>query len=234
MEKEKFKMQRQYREQRIQQIQEARRPSKILLGFQKMIAEPDTSQEGTGEKESDRETKIDLPVNDKSGEEQNMLLQNINQNKNQILRDKLCNTRESDQIIKRSQGSLSDADTEGTFRSSYGFNENSHNFEQVTEDEESSDIESFLSSCSSVESDELDYSYQFDKKLFLRKGRGCVTVDTDTDDDDDRDSREKKRSFDIDELVTRDMLSDTDSYLTTSEEEESELEEPEEIYLHRT
>ena len=97
-----------------------------------------------------------------------------------------------------------------------------------------SDTESCVSSCSSVDSKDLHYEYQFEERSYARG----VEFSSDTSDDDGNDNNtlitgSNKRIPYRDELVTSDVYSESESENESYDDEGSELSEPEDIRLHR-
>ena len=234
MEKQKLQMQREYREGRIQAIEDARRPSKILLGFRQMVAEPDNAFEEEGASESSDE-KLDEGTSrdeDMDIEQQDQSPKDINQNR-QFIPDGL-NTRhlfKHEELDSNSEESEDDCRKDvlrarGIRTISNDYNRN------CAENDESSD--SAVSACSSVDSEELDYSYQFRKKIYKVRVRHLLDgIKTFTNfDDGDNNTRQRKRNFKTDELITSDMLTDSDADMVVCEDDDEKLFEPEEIHLH--
>ena len=246
MEKQKIQMQREYREGRIQAIQDARRPSKIFFGFKQMIAEPDNASNEDDTKKSDKISNIESLDEVSSQDEETDIEQQCLPPNDHNQNRRIIRSRPRTRGFITNAGLLSDSETSdeylrnhslrgiGTFPSDYNENQGYSN-DYCVDDDESSD--SAVSSCSSVDSVELDFGYQYSKSISNVKGRHFLDGITNITnfDDDDNNAIPRKRRFKTGELITSDMLIDSDTDLEFSaEEDDDDLFEPEEIHLHRT
>ena len=236
IEKEKLKMQREYRETRIQRIQEARRPSKLLLGFRQMVGEVD--------KDAKRPSDAIREASTSSG--------SIEKDHQDIGRQ---NTNQNEYVVQYSAGAAMNILSNNAVTDSTGgvgkhtgdyisiakdHKQNGFMYERTLDDYDSSDTESVVSSCSSVDSDDLDYNYQYDTCTYSRNYQdACRSSDDEGDYDDNGgiDELEFGRNINnscINELVMSDIYSDTDTDTDNTDDDQTATREPEEIIVHRT
>ena len=231
-EKTKLKYQREYREGRIQQIKESRRPSKVMLGFRQMIGGDDitsvahktTEQEEHSDSESSEEI---TPDTDRQITNQS---KNCSQNNLRIINNVVQRNIETDDnnMQNKSQNmrySRSSIHMEG-------------NSEITSNDLDISDTESLVSSCSSVDSNDLDYTYQYAHRqhstLSLHEALSEIDDEFESDITSEDCQLNKNNNHSLDKLVSSNIYSSSDTDTQDSDDDETDFSEPDEIILHRT
>ena len=250
IEKQKLQMQREYRAGRVQAIQDARRPSKILFGFKQMVAtaNKDTNEDDTTVTETSENKPSEESPDESSGGEDMDTERQFSKSKDHNENRRILRSRPRTRRFLRNTGLSPDSELSGDYRyrqshnyhgmdifqSDFNVNQHYPNDYCVDSDESS---DSVVSSHSSVDSEELDYSYQYNKTIYKVQRRHFLAGVTDIPifGDENSNAIQRKRKFKRDELVTRDMLTDSDTDVEFSgEDNDGGQSEPEEICLHRT
>ena len=231
-EKTKLKSQREYREGRIQQIKESRRPSKVMLGFRQMIGGEDVTSVAhkttEPEEHSDSESSEEItPDTDR---------QITNQSKNRSQNNlRIMNKCVQRNIDTHDNNMHNQSQNMRYSRSSIHIKGNS---EITSNDLDISDTESLVSSCSSVDSNDLDYTYQYThhqhSTLSLNRALSETDDEFEYDTTSDDCQLDKNNNQCLDKLVSSNIYSSSDTDTQDSDDDEIGLSEPDEIILHRT
>ena len=231
-EKTKLKSQREYREGRIQQIKESRRPSKVMLGFRQMIGGDDITSVAhkttEPEEHSDSESSEEItPDTDR---------QNTNKSKNCSQNNfRIMNNGVKRNIDTHGNNMHNQSQNMRYNRSSIHIKGNSEN---TSNELDTSDTESLVSSCSSVDSNDLDYTYQYThhqhNTLSLNGALSEIEDEFEYDTTSEDCQLNKNINRCLDELVSSNIYSSSDTNTEDSDNDETDLSEPDEIILHRT
>ena len=231
-EKTKLKSQREYREGRIQQIKESRRPSKVMLGFRQMIGgdnitsvahkttEPEEHSDSESSEEITPETARQITNQSKNRSQNNLRIINNGGQRNIDTHDH--NMHNQSQNMRYNHSSIY---IKG-------------NSEITSNDLDMSDTESLVSSCSSVDSNDLDYTYQYTHHQHNTSSLNGALSEKDDEFESDTTSEDcqlnKNNNQCLDELVSSNIYSSTDTDTQDSDDDETDFSEPDEIILHRT
>ena len=231
-EKTKLRSQREYREGRIQQIKEARRPSKVMLGFRQMIGGEDITSVAhkttEPEEHSDSESSEEITPNT----DRQITSQSKDRSQN--------NLRIINNVVKRN---IDTHDTNMHNQSqNMRYNRSSIHIKESSEitlnDLDISDTESLVSSCSSVDSNDLDYTYQYTHHQHNSLSLNGALSDIDDEFEYDTTSEDcqldKNNNQCLDKLVSSNIYSSSDTDTQDSDDDETDHSEPDEIILHRT
>ena len=230
-EKIKLKSQREYREGRIQQIKESRRPSKVMLGFRQMIGgeditsaahrttEPEEHSDSESSEESTPDTDRQNPNQSKNRSQNNLRIINNGVQRNTDTHDNIMHNQSQNMRYNRSSIHIRG------------------NSEITSNDLDISDTESLVSSCSSVDSNDLDYTYQYTHRqhntLSLNGALSEIDDEFESDITGEDCQLDKNNNQCLDNLVPSNIYSSSDSESEDSDDE-TDLSEPDEIILHRT